>query len=198
MANDQVTTSVANGQLNARVRLQLSDINKTPLADKDLQLEVMTGNRHLYKQQMQTDRDGALDVNFRVPEKAVDLKLIATDKQGANKITIPVNLNRADKVDIQFLPEGGGLVAGLPARVGFKAIGEDGKGVNLSGVIVDGNKQQVASFQTLHNGMGSFDMAVQPRRKLHCTGQFTGRPCKNISITCSEKFGHQAECDKPC
>ena len=140
----------------------LSDMDKTAITNKALQLQVMTGNHHLYKQQVQTDEKGIIDLNFTVPDKAIGLKLIAEDKQSENKITIPINLNRAEHADIQFLPEGGNLVAGLPARIGFKAVGEDGKGITISGVITDHNQKQVASFSSLRNGMGSFDLNVMP------------------------------------
>jgi hypothetical protein len=162
LANSQTTASTTNGQLIANVKLQLSDMNKTAVADKPLQLEVMAGSHHLYKQNAQTDPKGMLDVNFKVPEKATGLNLVAHDEQNGNKIVIPVNLNRAEHDDVQFLPEGGNLVAGLLAHIGFKAIGEDGKGINITGVIVDKNQKQVAAFQSLHNGMGSFDLMVQP------------------------------------
>ncbi len=82
------------------------------------------------------------------------------NKEG-NKVVVPLNLNRPQDADVQFLPEGGNLIAGLPAHVGFKAIGEDGNGLAVSGVILDQNGQQAAAFQSLHNGMGSFNMEVK-------------------------------------
>jgi hypothetical protein len=162
LANSQTTASTTNGQLIANVKLQLSDMNKTAVADKPLQLEVMAGSHHLYKQNVQTDPKGMLDVNFKVPEKSTGLNLVAHDEQDGNRIMVPVNLNRSEHTDVQFLPEGGNLVAGLPAHIGFKAIGEDGNGISIAGIIVDKNQKQVAAFQSLHNGMGSFDLMVQP------------------------------------
>jgi len=162
LANSETTSAIVNGKLQANVKLLLSDMDKTTISDKVLQLQVMAGNHHLYKQQVQTDEKGIIDVNFTVPEKATGLKLIAEDKQGGNKITIPINLNRAEHADVQFLPEGGNLVAGLPAHIGFKAISEDGKGITVSGEILDHNQKQVASFSSLHLGMGSFDLNIAP------------------------------------
>ena len=62
--------------------------------------------------------------------------------------------------DIQFMPEGGNLVAGLPAHIGFKAIGVNGKGIPVSGTVINHKQQQVAAFNSLHLGMGSFDMMI--------------------------------------
>jgi hypothetical protein len=58
--------------------------------------------------------------------------------------------------DIQFFPEGGNLVGGITSKVGFKAVGRDGNGVNLAGAIVDQHNDTVARFRSLKFGMGSF------------------------------------------
>jgi hypothetical protein len=58
--------------------------------------------------------------------------------------------------DMQFFPEGGNLVNDLPARVGFKVVDQNGKGVDASGIIVDQDKKTVASFESLNFGMGNF------------------------------------------
>ncbi len=131
------------------------------MANKALTLQVMAGNKHLYKQKLQTDQNGLLDVNFKLPEKSSNFVIVAENEQKDKKAVIPIGLNRPENTDIQFLAEGGNLVADLPAHIGFKAIGEDGKGVDVSGIVTDHNQNKIAAFKSLHNGMGSFDVAVQ-------------------------------------
>ncbi|RZM20322.1 MAG: carboxypeptidase regulatory-like domain-containing protein, partial [Pedobacter sp.] len=63
---------------------------------------------------------------------------------------------------LQFLPEGGYLVGGLHSLVGFKAIGEDGLGLNIAGKIYDSSGAEAATFASLHNGMGSFEFTPRP------------------------------------
>ncbi|GAC1304051.1 MAG: Plug domain-containing protein [Mucilaginibacter sp.] len=58
--------------------------------------------------------------------------------------------------NIQFFPEGGNLVSGIASKVGFKAVGRDGNGVNVEGAIVDQHNDTVARFRSLKFGMGSF------------------------------------------
>jgi hypothetical protein len=41
------------------------------------------------------------------------------------------------KTDLQFFPEGGTLLAGVPAKISFKAIGTDGLGITTEGTIID-------------------------------------------------------------
>jgi hypothetical protein len=157
LVNTRFATSMANGNNTINAKLLFSDMNKAPFAVKPLQLQIMDGNKHLYRQKLQTGVDGALDVNFNIPQKVSGLAIVAESEQKDKRAVIPVTLNRPENADIQFLPEGGNLVAGIPARIGFKAVGEDGKGVDLSGIIADQNQKQAATFNSLHNGMGRFD-----------------------------------------
>jgi len=62
----------------------------------------------------------------------------------------------AESFDIQFFPEGGNLVNGVPTRVAFKAVGKDGKGVDFAGAIIDQKNDTVVKFKPLKFGMGSF------------------------------------------
>ena len=58
--------------------------------------------------------------------------------------------------DISFLPEGGKLLEGIANLVAFKAIDENGYGINASGSIVDETGIQVVSFKSDYKGMGLF------------------------------------------
>ncbi|HEX6181366.1 MAG TPA: hypothetical protein VFZ47_08975, partial [Chitinophagaceae bacterium] len=57
---------------------------------------------------------------------------------------------------VQFLPEGGHLVAGLESRVAFKAVAANGLPLNVKGTVTDSKKNVVASLTTTHDGMGVF------------------------------------------
>ena len=59
-------------------------------------------------------------------------------------------------IDVQFFPEGGDYIAGIPAQVGFKALGYDGLGRKISGTVVDENGKELAAFKSNALGMGSF------------------------------------------
>ncbi|WP_295674759.1 MG2 domain-containing protein [uncultured Mucilaginibacter sp.] len=66
------------------------------------------------------------------------------------------SIQAAIKPDIQFFPEGGSLVAGIPCKVAFKATGANGLGIDIKGSIVDNDNRQVATFASSHLGMGYF------------------------------------------
>jgi hypothetical protein len=61
--------------------------------------------------------------------------------------------------DIQFLPEGGQLVGGLPARVGFKALGPDGLGYDFSEGEILASDGESWNISTEHRGMGVLEFA---------------------------------------
>ncbi len=56
--------------------------------------------------------------------------------------------------DLQFLPEGGNWIAGVPHQMAFKAVGSNGLGIEVSGEIKDGEGNVVRSFASSHQGMG--------------------------------------------
>ncbi|WP_229201873.1 TonB-dependent receptor plug domain-containing protein [Arsenicibacter rosenii] len=64
-------------------------------------------------------------------------------------------------VDIQFLPEGGNLIAGLAGRVGFKAVDETGKGADIAGFVLDAKKDTIVGFEAMHLGMGYFSLTPE-------------------------------------
>jgi len=60
-----------------------------------------------------------------------------------------------------FYRRGGYLIANYNAHIGFKAIGKDGKGLDVSGIITGRDQKQVAEFRSGRYGIGSFDLPVQ-------------------------------------
>ena len=67
--------------------------------------------------------------------------------------------------EVTFMPEGGDLLEGCQQTVAFKAIGTDGLSREVNGVVVDDKGEQVAFLQSLHKGMGAFDLNVEPGRR---------------------------------
>ena len=60
------------------------------------------------------------------------------------------------KYDVQFFPEGGRLVKGIPGKVAFRMVDQSGHGVGGTGVIVDNYGGIVAEFKPLKFGIGTF------------------------------------------
>lgn len=145
--------------------LQFTALEGKAMLLKDMELKIMDGKKNLSKDQVNTGMDGTIKVNFELPQSNNPITIQAKDVTkgitDATTLTIPVNLNRPENTDIQFMPEGGNLVAGLKTKVGFKAIAEDGKGTNITGKIVNSKQQEIAALKTSHAGMGSFEFTPQ-------------------------------------
>jgi len=63
--------------------------------------------------------------------------------------------NRHTKIDLQFFPEGGYLVADIISQLAFKATDENGRGLDIRGKIVDKHQNVVTKFKSFHHGMGA-------------------------------------------
>ncbi len=93
----------------------------------------------------------------------------AQAEQAANNATLrekreerKAEEKRQEKLDydLQFFPEGGGLVAGVPQMVAFKAIAEDGVSIEVRGEIFNAANEKILDFESVHNGMGFVQLNV--------------------------------------
>jgi len=66
----------------------------------------------------------------------------------------PIIKEEKPEIDVSFFPEGGGLLTGVQNLVAFKAVDRSGKGVSISGVVLDNSRQAVSIFRTDYMGMG--------------------------------------------
>ncbi len=76
--------------------------------------------------------------------------------------TIPVLLQT---VDLEVYPEGGDLIAGLPNRVYFEAFTPAKKPADLAGIVIDEAGNEVARFESQHEGRGRFRLTPQASEK---------------------------------
>lgn len=113
--------------------------------------------------------NGRVNLRFRLPADLergdVRLKVAFKARVGQNVVEESV----ADRVpvvgrsvNVEFFPEGGNLVAGVPCRVYFRATTPSGQPVDLKGTITDGRKT-LAAVETVtgasegaNRGLGSF------------------------------------------
>ena len=65
------------------------------------------------------------------------------------------------KPDLQFFPEGGQLIAGLPSKVAFKAVSINGLGIGVKGSVTDNSGKTISHFESAHLGMGFFSFTPE-------------------------------------
>lgn len=94
------------------------------------------------------------------------------------------------QTDVQFFPESGNLVNGIMSKVGIKAVGTNGLGVSVSGTITDNANNQVAQFNTLHAGMGSFLLKPLAGKIYTAHIKFADSVTKNITLPAALNEGY--------
>jgi hypothetical protein len=102
----------------------------------------------------------------------------------AAKDVVPSKAAKASySYDVQFFPEGGHLIAGNQQTVGFKAIAQNGLGLDVKGKVLDAAGLEVATFISSHLGMGSFS--------------FVPKADKRYTVVCEDENGKKATYDLP-
>jgi hypothetical protein len=69
--------------------------------------------------------------------------------------------NTTKKYDIQFLPEGGHILKNVTNTIAFKAIDQTGKGIYATGIILDEEEKEVATFESNDLGFGTFQLTPE-------------------------------------
>lgn len=69
-----------------------------------------------------------------------------------------------NQIDLRFFPEGGNLINQIPVKMGIKANNAAGRGMNISGSIVDETGTTISPFATTYLGMGQLILNTQPER----------------------------------
>jgi hypothetical protein len=86
---------------------------------------------------------------------------------------VQVNINAGKKVaafgSLKLFPEGGDLVVGIESNIAFLAADQSGKPLAVKGAIYNSAKQLVDSFQSVHDGMGSFSLQPEPQEQYSCS-----------------------------
>lgn len=76
-----------------------------------------------------------------------------TDEQ-ASPVEPPGRATAQNRPDIQFLPEGGQLIAGIESRVAFRATDKTGQSLAIKGFVVNAQHDTITGFASTHLGMG--------------------------------------------
>ncbi|MCC6722996.1 MAG: carboxypeptidase regulatory-like domain-containing protein [Saprospiraceae bacterium] len=151
-------------------KIDLNTLANAPLANDDFSAKASLDGQQFTEVAGKTDGRGHAQVKFELPKGLVTndglLNVLIQYNGQTESISrsIPIVLN---KVDLQFMPEGGDMVAGLPATVAFKALNEWGKPADIAGKIVNSKGVEVARFESYHQGMGAFNFTPASGESYH-------------------------------
>lgn len=92
-------------------------------------------------------------IDYPLPKDVgwVNLTILEEGGSRTNTIILP-----NAKPDLQFFPESGNVMYGFKNKVGFKAVGFDGKGIEVLGELQDLEGNKITEFKSNHLEMGMF------------------------------------------
>ena len=121
---------------------------------------------------------------YETPEKEGEYNN-PTMKQYLRKEEIRPERKRPKRLDVTFFPEGGHLIIGMENRIAFKATDEEGKGVNIKALTIQGKPIAVSPQ---HLGMGYF-MYTPGEKKTKISILYNGKE-HSFSLPEAESYGY--------
>lgn len=164
-ANEVFTTTTSKIILkdnteNVISTIRFLDKKDNPYANTGVVYDVKLNGKEIAKGKTSTNTDGTINVNYNNKDlegqKTGSITVVITLPNGKKVEKIIPIKTTSTAVDVQFFPEGGSLVAGLPSKIAVKAVNSYGLGENISGKIIDNENNEVLKFETEYLGMGAF------------------------------------------
>ncbi len=121
-------------------------------------------------------------------EKSLQIGSLTNTKIPENFVSKPVQMPN-NKADIQFFPEGGGIVAGIRSKIAFKAIDANGLGMSVKGEIVDDKNNEMAAFSSTHLGMGYFYLDPEEGRTYKARLTFADGEQRTVNLPTPDTKG---------
>ena len=162
-----------SGQKN-EVQAVLRDISGEIQKNSSLHYQLMNGSDVIEKGKLKTDSKGKLVISFALPAKTNGepfvCQLSDNREEWQNELFLPSDL---DPIQIRLFPEGGMLIPGTVAKVGFTAFNKWGIPVDVEGTIQNQEGTIIEPVKTITKGLGFFsiDNANGQRYKLVLPGK---------------------------
>ncbi len=151
-----------------KAELKVETLGNVPFSFKAVKVDISLAGEKVKTLDVQTDNKGKVMLHYVLPENLkssdglINAKILHEGSTEAVSRSIPIVLN---KINIDFLPEGGYPVANIPAHVAFKAVNEFGKPAEVEGYVTDNSNNRILEFSSFHQGMGAFEMVPVPGKR---------------------------------
>ncbi|QQL48765.1 TonB-dependent receptor [Mucilaginibacter ginkgonis] len=187
--------SATNGQASTTATVTFSDVDGNVYANKEVSYRVVINGKTLVRGKGTTNNKGVIPISFLSPANMqfkgglIETR-IKTDAKTTLEKEIPTKAI-SSSVDVQFFPESGYLVYGLPSKVAFKAIASDGLGTPISGNITDNSGTEVAKITTQHLGMGLFMLVPSDNKTYKANLTFADGSQRSINLPVPKQDGYE-------
>lgn len=142
-----------------KAKLYIKDLENNVLSNVTCTYTLAIGGNVSSTKQGATNQEGLLLIESILPKDLATTDVIVNVQipfEGNTESiarSVPVTL---DAIDVQFMPESGYAIEGHENTIAFKALNPYGKPADISGVVKNSKGEEVTSFESFHNGMGSF------------------------------------------
>ncbi len=169
--DDAIQTQInytTNSDKSVVARISLRNDQGLPITNTNVEYTLnLRGKSKVYL--ATTNDKGSITIKFRPsndPGDCLRLKVTANSRILERTIQLP---SFSDDFAVQFMPEGGNLIANIPQTIAFKAIGADGKSIDVEGHISDSDGNELCEIQSRHKGMGVFVMTAKADKRYKAT-----------------------------
>lgn len=172
--------------------IQFNDKSGNPYANTEVSYEVKVNNKNISRGKQTTNSSGEITIAFNNSSLSAKAgKIVTTITLNKQKITKTIPIKTTSSLtDVQFFPEGGTLVEGLPSKVGVKAINANGLGEDISGSVIDNDGIEIITFKTTHLGMGSLFLNPIAGKSYTVKVKFANGSEKTMALPKIEKSGY--------
>jgi hypothetical protein len=118
------------------------------------------------------NKEGWVNVKFNLTENENKKILYVEHGKDIKSFSEYINIPFPDnKLDLTFYPEGGNIIAGQPCKIAVKSLLPDGNSTTINGEIFNSKNEAITKFETLHDGMGYFNLQAEAGEKYYaaCT-----------------------------
>lgn len=165
--------------------------NGTPYPKLSVDSRQYCGQRETEHLVTRTDATGRMQLRLKRKDNVTAVRFKFSDNEPFEYrwiVNVPVRLS-PEAIDVQFFPEGGNLLAGVTSRVGFKAVGTDGLGVNISGEVFRHDGTVMEPFVSLHRGMGYFELKPESGSSYYAEIILPGGGRKRVDLPTVQEQG---------
>jgi hypothetical protein len=160
ITNIAYTNEELDKSIKTTAKIQFKDLSKKAYANKSVTWNIISNYDIVAKGKGTTDQNGILNVTVNskagelITKGSIVTTITTSDKETASAV---FDLKQAvNAIDVQFFPEGGSFINGIPNQVAFKAVNNAGLGVDVKGIVINEENIEVSTISPSFAGMGSF------------------------------------------
>ncbi|MFA6275118.1 MAG: TonB-dependent receptor [Pedobacter sp.] len=186
--------STENNEERLKTTIQFVSASATPFSNAEVIYQIVLGSKKTSIAKTVTNANGEININIinTAANSFKSGKIIATITlpDGSKVVkSIPIK-STSSSVDVQFFPEGGNLIEGLPCKVAIKATNSNGLGENVSGAVIDNEGVEVLTFETNYLGMSSFSLNPMSGKTYTAKIKFVNGKENNFTLPKAETSGY--------